>query len=117
YSRALARRDEIIVGNKIDLTGADEALVELEAALGTSVLPFSGATGDNERTLLERMWTAVQAARQREADAGPARIDFGEPEPLDEDAQAPEDAEAAAARAAVRAEDEDFGDLDLRSPD
>ena len=78
YSPALAERREIIVGNKHDLTGADEALAEMKQELGRDVLALSGISGHGLRGLSESMWAAVQEAREKEREQPPEKIDFGE---------------------------------------
>jgi GTP-binding protein len=77
YSPALARREEIIAGNKLDLTGAREMLDELRGELKPQVLGISGATGQGVRELAEAMWERVQQVRQHETEVRPAQIDFG----------------------------------------
>ncbi|MFO0838065.1 MAG: GTPase ObgE [Phycisphaerae bacterium] len=90
YSAALAARREIIVGNKLDLTGADEALITLRGALPGSVLAISGVSGVGLRELLETIWTAVDEARNAEPSGGVQEIDFGDIP--DDDALATNDA-------------------------
>jgi GTP-binding protein len=77
YSAALVSRPEIVVANKMDLTGSEEALAELSKALGSSPRAISGVTGRGIRELAETMWTVVEEARQEQT-AAPERIDFGE---------------------------------------
>lgn len=90
YSPTLAAKREILVGNKTDLTGADEARAELERSVGLGVMPLSGATGSGLRELSEAMWSAVAEVRAGEeaeaqllADHGAAELAgvFDEPEP------------------------------------
>lgn len=76
YSAALAARDELVVGNKLDLTEAPAALEVLRGALDVPVLGISGVTGTNLRELAERMWAVVDQARQSEHAQGPARADW-----------------------------------------
>jgi GTP-binding protein len=76
YSQRLARRREIVVGNKLDLTGAADAVAELRDAAGTSVLPASGVTGAGVRELAEAMWSAVQEVRRVESERQPERIEL-----------------------------------------
>ncbi len=80
YSPTLARRREIVAGNKLDLTGAEDALDALRGAAGSEVLAISAVTGRGLRELTEAMWTAVQEARREERARPPERIDFGEQE-------------------------------------
>jgi GTP-binding protein len=76
YSPALAERDEIIIGNKLDLTGAPEALAELRQHLGPDVQGISGVTGTGLREVAEIMWTAVRAARERQRQETPPPLDL-----------------------------------------
>ena len=80
YSAELASRREILVGNKLDLTGADTALQDLRNSLGRPVLELSGVTGRGLRPLLEELWLAVEEARRAEVERAPERIDFGTPQ-------------------------------------
>ena len=73
YSETLAARDEVIVGNKLDLTDADLSRELLEEAIGRRVYAISGVTGEGLRPLLEEIWTRVEAARAAE----PAPDDTG----------------------------------------
>lgn len=78
YSPRLASRREIVVGNKLDLTGAEDALSALRDAIDKPVLGVSGVSGAGLRPLAEAMWVAVEAARTEDAAASPERIDFGD---------------------------------------
>ncbi len=74
YSPKLADRREIVVGTKLDLTGAQESLDRLREALGKPVLGISAVTGRGLRELGEAMWQAVCEARAQSDDkplAGP----------------------------------------------
>lgn len=64
YSPALAEKPELIVANKIDLTGSDESARDLAQALGREVLMVSAATGQGLETLQQRLWELVQARRE-----------------------------------------------------
>lgn len=79
YSPALAARREVIIGNKLDLTGAQEALDELRAALGDGVLGTSGVSGAGLRAVLEQLWILVDEEKRAEAQAAPERIELGTP--------------------------------------
>jgi GTP-binding protein len=85
YSADLAVRPEIVVANKMDLTGADEALAELQAHLDKPVLAISGAAGSGLRELTEAMWTFAEAARQLDAplERQPLRFEGVETETTD----------------------------------
>ncbi len=75
YSDVLAQKPELVVANKIDLTGGSESARELSQALECEVLAVSAATGAGLREMQERLWTLVAAARVPQAVAeepGPA---------------------------------------------
>jgi len=94
YSQALAERSEIVVGTKLDVTGADAALAELRAALQRPVLGISAVAGAGLRELVEELWRAVEEARDRERAQPPARLDLGTP--ASDPSGPPPDAEPAA---------------------
>ena len=75
YSPKLAAKPEILVANKMDLTGAPEALADLRDYLpGKQIFAISAVTGTGLRPLLEEIWQNVQRAPKGEAivDAPPA---------------------------------------------
>jgi len=78
YSPRLAAKREIVAGNKLDLTDAQDALEQLRRALARPVLGISGVTGAGLEALTEAMWSTVLEARREEAARVPERIDFGE---------------------------------------
>jgi GTP-binding protein len=88
YSAALAQREEIVVGNKLDLTEAGDALAELRAALDVPVHGISGVSGQGLRELAELMWSRVQDIRQLERQEPKLRIDLGDQPPLPGDSGA-----------------------------
>ncbi len=59
YSASLAGKDEIIVANKMDLTGSGENLSRLQDDLQVEVIPISAATGEGLERLTERIWEAL----------------------------------------------------------
>ncbi|MGC8623690.1 MAG: GTPase ObgE [Phycisphaerae bacterium] len=62
YSPKLAAKPEILVANKMDLTGAAEALADLRGQLpGKQILAISAATGTGLRPLLEDIWRLIAA--------------------------------------------------------
>jgi len=73
YSQALADKDEVIVGNKIDLPEGDARAAELAEALGKQVLPISAVAGRGLPAMLERLWQVVSDRR---------KADETEPEPV-----------------------------------
>jgi GTP-binding protein len=62
HSQALGKRPQIIVANKMDLTGAQEALARFSKAIHKKVLPISGATGDGIKELVNRLWRKLHPA-------------------------------------------------------
>jgi len=79
YSSTLAARREIIVGNKLDLTGADDALENLRQELGRPVIGISGVSGVGLREVAELLWTHVQEVRAEEAARQPELLDLETP--------------------------------------
>jgi GTP-binding protein len=85
YSPTLARRREIVVATKMDLTGADDALTEFSDTRRERVHAVSGVTGRGLRELTEVMWTAVEQVREEERLRKPELIDFGNELDWDDD--------------------------------
>lgn len=77
YSQSLAVRREILVGTKMDLTGAAEALERFRDETGLDILPISAVANRGLRELAEAMWSAVEEARAQAASEIPEKIDFG----------------------------------------
>lgn len=67
YSPQLAAKEEIVVANKIDVTGGEEMAREFSAAIGKPVLGISAVTGKGLPQLAESLWELIQRAREREA--------------------------------------------------
>ena len=64
YSTVLADKPELIVANKMDLTGSQEAVAAFRDALSQPVATISAATGEGLDPMLERIWQLVTSARQ-----------------------------------------------------
>ncbi len=64
YSRKLTDKPELIVANKMDLTGSEEAAARFRDALGQEVVTISAATGQGLQPMLERVWQLVASARR-----------------------------------------------------
>lgn len=64
YSPALAAKDEIVVANKMDLTGSEQNLKRFAEAIEREVIPISAVTGRGLEELAERIW---QELRETEA--------------------------------------------------
>lgn len=77
YSPQLAERQELIAGNKLDLSEAAAALHALRASLGDpGILGISGVSGVGLRELSEVLWSAVEQARRVEREQAPKRFDL-----------------------------------------
>ncbi len=62
FSPKLAAKPEVVAGNKIELTGAEAGLAELQACVGTDdVHPISALSGNGVPGLLERLFELVDA--------------------------------------------------------
>lgn len=64
HSPALADKTEIVVANKMDLTGSDEALERFRAELDVDVVAVSAVTGRGLEQLTERIWRTIQQEPQ-----------------------------------------------------
>ena len=60
YSPALARKPEIVVGNKLDLTGSEDQLCRLDRAVDADVVGISAVTGRGLEALTERIWRRLE---------------------------------------------------------
>ena len=76
YSPALAERDELVVGNKLDLTGAQDALETLRQALDSPVLAISGVSGAGIRELGESIWERLLEVKSIEPASQSAQFDL-----------------------------------------
>ncbi len=63
YSPSLAAKPELIVANKLDLTGAAGRLDELREALGRDVAGISAVTGSGLEPMAERLWQMLADAK------------------------------------------------------
>ncbi|MGD2110910.1 MAG: GTPase ObgE [Phycisphaerae bacterium] len=73
YSRQLAGKRQIVVANKIDLTGGEDVAGELGRLLDQEVLPISAVTGKGINALAEAAWQVVQATKEPAPVEEPAR--------------------------------------------
>jgi len=64
YSPLLAEKEELVVANKIDLTGGHEAAAALAEAIGKEVLPVSAVTGIGLPVMIERLWSLIRQAKE-----------------------------------------------------
>jgi len=64
YSAALAEKREIIVANKMDLTGSLPNLHKLRETTGAEVVAISAVTGEGLSELMERIWAALKEDAQ-----------------------------------------------------
>ena len=65
YSQALAERPELVVANKMDLTGSEASLRRFQDAVATEVIPISAVTGRGLNVLAERIWQMLQEDQPR----------------------------------------------------
>ena len=59
YSASLADKPEIVVANKMDLTGAEDTVERLRDELGCEVVAISAVTGRGLEQLTERIWQVL----------------------------------------------------------
>lgn len=65
YSATLADKSEIVVANKMDLTGAEANLRRLRKELGVPVLGISGVSGRGLDTLKDHIWRELESLAER----------------------------------------------------
>lgn len=64
YSKALAKKDEIIIANKIDLDPDGTQVEELQKKLKKKVIPISAVTGRGITQLCEQLWQKVKETKR-----------------------------------------------------
>jgi len=67
HSEALARKQEIIVANKIDLDPNGRIVQDLRSKLDKDIQPVSAVTGEGIKELSELLWKKVKKARTEKA--------------------------------------------------
>jgi len=77
YSPTLAAKTEIVVANKMDLTGSGEKLAEFRKAIDAPVMPISAVTGKGLEALGERIWEEVTRSIELEAGGPPTPPPLG----------------------------------------
>lgn len=92
HSPILAAKPQLLVANKMDLTGSEEALRELEEAVGEPVIAISAAAGKGLKELLIAMFALRNQHRAEMEAKAKAKTTAAE-----EDAEAEADTEAEAA--------------------
>jgi GTP-binding protein len=65
HSAVLARKPQVVVANKMDLTGADEACRVFAKAIGKRVHRISAATGEGLKELNEAIWKKLHPAKRK----------------------------------------------------
>lgn len=60
HSAALAKKPQLVVANKIDLTGSDENVKRLAKAARCKVITISAVTGKGLNDLMEAIWDRLQ---------------------------------------------------------
>ncbi|MFA6134324.1 MAG: GTPase ObgE [Phycisphaerae bacterium] len=66
YSKKLATKPEIVVANKMDLTGSDEQLKKFRKAIKSEVTAISAVTGKGLDALMARIWRTLQEIKANE---------------------------------------------------
>ncbi len=69
HSPRLAAKPQLVVGNKLDLTGAREALDEFAAAIGRPVMGISAAVGAGLKEMVVAMFELRESARAEAVEA------------------------------------------------
>lgn len=64
YSPELAAREEIVVGNKVDLTDGEEAAAALAREIDRDVIAISAVSGKGLKELQENLWRMIGSARE-----------------------------------------------------
>ncbi len=63
YSKALAKKPEVIVANKIDLDPDGKVVKELKKKIRKKVYPISAVTGEGVKELAELLWQKVKETK------------------------------------------------------
>lgn len=84
YSKDLAAKPEVVVGNKIDLPGWEAGLKALKKACGKDVLPVSAATGKGLKDLTMRLFRELGLLGGKASDIPVAMPQVVKPVVLDE---------------------------------
>lgn len=66
YSDKLAAKPELIVANKMDLTGSQQALAKLQDDLKTDVLGISAVVGTGLKPLTEKLWAMLEELPEKD---------------------------------------------------
>lgn len=64
YSKALAKKTEIIVANKIDLDPDGKAVEDLKKKLKKTIHPISAVTGEGVKDLTESLWKKLKKTKK-----------------------------------------------------
>jgi GTP-binding protein len=64
YSKALAKKAEVVVANKIDLDPDGEVVAELSGKLNKAVCAISAVTGEGIKQLCELLWQLVRENKE-----------------------------------------------------
>ncbi len=67
HSKKLAAKEEIVVANKIDITGGREAADALGDAIGRKILPVSAVSGIGLGAMVEALWDLIRRERETTA--------------------------------------------------
>jgi len=74
YSETLAEKPEVVLANKMDLTGAEEGMARLSEGLEVEVLPISAVTGKGLKELLGRILQVLEELKSQPEDQAPPEL-------------------------------------------
>ena len=64
YSKALAKKCEFVIANKIDLDPDAETVKKLQTRLNKKIYPISAVTGSGIKELSELLWKKVKKTKE-----------------------------------------------------
>ncbi len=64
YSLVLANKPEILIANKMDLTGSEDHLRELQDALACEIIPISAVSGAGIETFHQKVWKMIESQKE-----------------------------------------------------
>ena len=67
HSGVLADKPEVVVANKMDLTGSQDRLRQLNEALGCEIIPISAVSGLGIERFHKRVWQMIEAQKREAA--------------------------------------------------
>ena len=68
HSPVLAKKPELIIANKMDLTDSEPQLLELQNALNCEIIPISAVTGAGLDRFHGNIWEMIEVGRASESE-------------------------------------------------